>query len=416
MGLEPAPASARVHVAFFGRRNAGKSSLVNAVAGQDVALVSDVKGTTTDPVQKAMELAPLGPVVLIDTPGFDDEGGLGELRVQRARRVVNRTDVAVIVAEAGITEAGVEAELAAILRAAGIPFLVALNKADVLPALPVEGPGEFTGDVARIPVSAKTGFNIDALRAAIVQLASGTAAASPKSLVAGIVSAGDLAVLVVPIDAGAPAGRLILPQQQTIRDILEAGAGALVTRDTELTAALGRLAAAPALVITDSQAFAEVARAVPPEIPLTSFSILFARRSGALESSLAGAAVLDRLGDGDRVLVCEGCTHRRRCDDIGTVKLPRMIRRHTGAEPDFVFQSGGDFPDDLSPYALVLHCGACMLGAAETRSRRLAAERQGVAFTNYGIAIAKMTGVLQRSVAVFTAAVFTAAGFADNNG
>ena len=407
MNMNETPSSSRVHIAFFGRRNVGKSSLVNAVTGQDLALVSDVKGTTTDPVHKAMELLPLGPVVIIDTPGIDDEGTLGEMRVRRAKRVLNKTDVAVLVVESSATTASTalvqaEEELVEIFREKNIPFVIALNKSDLSSPPLGDVPASDISIPEAIPVSAKTGFNVNFFKEKITELASGEE--TEKRLVADLIRPLDFVLLVVPIDKAAPKGRLILPQQQTIRDILEAGAVAIVVRDFELKETLAKLKEKPALVITDSQAFAQVSAEVPDDIPLTSFSILFARYKGSLESSLRGVAMLDSLQDGDKVLVCEGCTHHRQCDDIGTVKLPRMIRGFTGKEPEFSFCSGGDFPDDLSGhgYKLVIHCGACMLNDREIQYRRLSAEDQGIPFTNYGIAIAKTQGILARSVAVFS--------------
>ena len=408
--MNETPSSGRVHIAFFGRRNVGKSRLVNAVTGQDIALVSDVKGTTTDPVHKAMELLPLGPVVIIDTPGIDDEGTLGEMRVRRAKRVLNKTDVAVLVAEASAPLGQAETELVGIFREKNIPFIVALNKSDLSPLLTEEdGPTSALSLPETLLVSAKTGFNVNVLKDRIAGLvrSDGTG----KRLVADLIRPLDIVLLVVPIDKAAPKGRLILPQQQTIRDVLEAGAIAVVVRDTELKGALARLRGAdgkgegkPALVITDSQAFAQVSKIVPKDIPLTSFSILFARYKGSLESSLDGVAMLDKLQDGDKVLICEGGTHHRQCDDIGTVKLPGMIKAFTGKEPEFSFCSGGDFPDDLSGYGyrMVIHCGGCMLNDREMQYRRLSAEDQNVPFTNYGITIARTKGILARSVAVFS--------------
>ena len=408
MGLNETPSSGRVHIAFFGRRNVGKSRLVNAVTGQDIALVSDVKGTTTDPVHKAMELLPLGPVVIIDTPGIDDEGTLGEMRVRRARRVLNKTDVAVLVAEAASPLGQAEAELVDIFREKNIPFIVALNKSDLSPLLTEDGaPADALSLPETLLVSAKTGFNVNVLKDKIAALVRNDGAG--KRLVADLIRPFDIVLLVVPIDKAAPKGRLILPQQQTVRDILEAGAIAIVVRDSELRGTLAKLSGTdgrckPALVITDSQAFSHVSALVPRDIPLTSFSILFARHKGWLESSLEGVAMLGKLQDGDKVLICEGCTHHRQCDDIGTVKLPRMIRTFTGKEPEFSFCSGGDFPDDLSGYGykMVIHCGGCMLNDREMQYRRLSAEDQSVPFTNYGITIAKTQGILARSVEMFS--------------
>jgi [FeFe] hydrogenase H-cluster maturation GTPase HydF len=385
-----------VHIGFFGLRNVGKSSLVNAVTGQDLALVSEVKGTTTDPVNKAMELLPLGPVVIIDTPGIDDEGTLGELRVARARRVLNKTDAAVLVTDAGAALCPVEEELVGIFKAKNIPYIIARNKCDLLSD---SGEDKVPTTDNVIPVSAKTGHNIYELKEKIAAIVNKRE--PQRRLVADLIRPMDLVVLVIPIDKAAPKGRLILPQQQVIRDILDTGAIALAIRDSELKETLARPGLRPALVITDSQVFAKVDAEVPPDIPLTSFSILFARQKGWLESAVQGVAALDALRGGDKILICEGCTHHRQCDDIGTVKLPRMIRGHTGVEPDFKFRSGGDFPDDLSPYRIVIHCGACMLNDREMHYRSRCAADQGVPFTNYGITIAHINGILQRSIAVF---------------
>jgi len=390
------PSANRVHIGFFGLRNTGKSSLVNAVTGQELAVVSDVKGTTTDPVYKAMELLPLGPVMIIDTPGIDDEGALGALRVRRARQVLNKTDVAVLVTSSDIAPNGalcaIEEELIDIFQAKNIPFIIALNKYD----LQTTPPPAHHSPLPIIPVSAKTGFNIHELKEQIAALAAPEA--STLRLVGDLVKPLDLVLLVIPIDKAAPKGRLILPQQQVIRDILEAGAVAAAVRDFELKEALARLGK-PALVITDSQAFAQVSADVPQDVPLTSFSILFARYKGFLETSVRGVAALESIQDGGKILICEGCTHHRQCDDIGTIKLPRWIREHTGKEPEFCFCSGGDFPEDLSPYAMIIHCGACMLNDREMHYRRRCAEDQNIPFTNYGITIARIRGILDRSLA-----------------
>ena len=386
----------RIHIAFFGRRNAGKSSLVNAVTGQNLAIVSDVKGTTTDPVYKAMELLPLGPVVIIDTPGFDDEGELGELRVNRAKQVLNKTDAAVLVLDGEQPLASAlcvpEAELTGIFLAKKIPFIIVLNKSDLCNADSVN----MAASSEILPVSAKTGSNINLLKEKLAILASDE---EPEHrLAADLINANDFVVLVIPIDKAAPKGRLILPQQQMIRDILEAGAVAISVKESELSETLTNLGKKPALVITDSQVFAQVSAIVPPDIPLTSFSILFARYKGFLQTAVRGVTSLDNLQDGDKVLVCEGCTHHRQCDDIGTVKLPRLIRNYTGAEPDFSFCSGGDFPQELKSYKLIIHCGACMLNEREMRYRRALAEEQNIPFTNYGITIAHIQGILKRSI------------------
>ncbi len=392
MSMNSAPASERAHIGFFGCRNAGKSSLVNAVTGQALSVVSEVKGTTTDPVQKAMEILPLGPVVVIDTPGFDDEGPLGEKRVETARRILRRTDAAVLVADAvrGLTEQ--DRALLDLFRAREIPYVIAWNKCDLLPLLPDFGPDG-------VPVSALTGAGVWELKERIARILPDRD--SSRRLAGDLVSSGDAAVLVCPIDESAPRGRIILPQQQTLRDLLDAGACALVTRETELSEAMSRLAAPPKLVITDSQVFGCVSRIVPDEVPLTSFSILMARYKGFLRTAVAGVATVDRLRDGDRILMAEGCTHHRQCRDIGTVKIPGWLRAHTGRELVIETSSGTDFPEDLSPYALVIHCGGCMITQREVQYRMRAAEDQSVPFTNYGIVIARMTGTLERSLRLF---------------
>jgi [FeFe] hydrogenase H-cluster maturation GTPase HydF len=405
MGLNETPAANRPHIGFFGRRNAGKSSLVNAVTGQDLAIVSEVPGTTTDPVYKAMELLPLGPVMIIDTPGIDDEGTLGELRVRKARQVLSKTDAAVLVVDAVRGKTPADEELIAIFREKAVNFIVAYNKTDLIEETPGSGtaaPGEPAGSPGGEPVirvSAKTKANITELKERIAALA---VTSEPKlRLVGDLIHPADLVVLVVPIDKAAPKGRLILPQQQTIRDILEADAVAVVVKEFELRETLETLGRPPRLVITDSQVFAKVSADTPQEIPLTSFSILFARYKGSLAQTVRGVKALDTLADGDRVLIAEGCTHHRQCDDIGTVKLPRWIRNHTGKTAEFVFTSGTEFPGDLSPYKLIVHCGACMLNEREVKYRHRCAADQGVPMTNYGILIASIQGILKRSVAMF---------------
>ncbi|MCL2229962.1 MAG: [FeFe] hydrogenase H-cluster maturation GTPase HydF [Treponema sp.] len=404
MGLNETPQANRVHIAFFGRRNAGKSSLVNAVTGQNLAIVSEIKGTTTDPVYKSMELLPLGPVVIIDTPGFDDEGDLGELRVERAKQVLNKTDIAVMVLDGEANETSLsstENELIALFKSRNIPFIIAQNKQEILRASfepSVRNPCELFG-IESIPVSAKTGFNINLLKEKIASLAADD---DPKQrLVADLINPDDFVVLVIPIDKAAPKGRLILPQQQMIRDILEASASAIAVRETELEKTLFNLNKKPALVITDSQVFSQVSAIVPQEIPLTSFSILFARFKGFLETAVSGAAFIDNLEANDKILICEGCTHHRQCDDIGTVKIPRMILNYTSREMQYSFCSGGDFPQDLKCYKLIIHCGSCMLNEREMRYRRNLAMEQNIPFTNYGTAIAHMQGILKRSVEIF---------------
>ena len=391
-GMNQTPAGERVHIAFFGRRNAGKSSLVNAFTGQEMAIVSDVKGTTTDPVSKAMELLPLGPVQIIDTPGIDDEGALGELRVRRTRQVLNKTDLAILVVDAGIGMTAVEEELVALLKQKNVPWILAWNKSDLLETIPA-------GEGNTIWVSALTGLHIHELKELAAQTALKEEAKRP--LVSDLLEPGEVAVLVVPIDKAAPKGRLILPQQQTIRDILEAGASALVCRDSELPQTLERLAQPPKIVITDSQVFGKVSKMVPPEVPLTSFSILMARYKGDLPLAVAGAAAVDSLHDGDKVLIAEGCTHHRQCDDIGTVKIPNWIRKRTGVEPEFVFSSGNSFPEDLSQFKMVIHCGGCTLPEREMKYRLACAADQGIPVTNYGILIAYLNGILKRTVEPF---------------
>ena len=382
------PAAERVHIAFFGRRNAGKSSLVNALTGQSVAIVSPVAGTTTDPVRKSMELLPLGPVVMIDTPGLDDEGEVGSLRVGRALRELNRADIAVLVVDAAAGMADEDRALLERFEQKGIPHLTVFNKCDLRAASCGEG---------ELAVSARTGEGVEALKEALGHLVE---KGSERKLLGDLLEAGDLVLLVAPIDASAPKGRLILPQVRAIRDILDAHAACAVVQPQELPALLAK-AGRPRLVITDSQAFGTVKGMVPEDVPLTSFSILFARFKGVLESAVRGAEAVSTLRDGDKVLICEGCTHHRQCEDIGTVKLPGWIRRFSGAEPQFAFTSGGDFPDDLSPYKLVVHCGGCMLTEREMRYRRGLAADSGVPFTNYGTLIAHMNGILRRSLEPF---------------
>ena len=391
MSMNNTPSGERTHIGFFGRRNAGKSSIVNAVTGQDLAVVSDVKGTTTDPVSKAMELLPLGPVMVIDTPGYDDVGELGGLRVKKTRQVLNKTDIAVLVTDGTQPLQDTDRELMELFRAKEIPFLVVRNKADLLAEIP--------GDTDReIWVSALQGRKIQELKERIARLRQ---EAPEKRIIGDKLAPGDLAVLVVPIDKAAPKGRLILPQQQTIRDILEAGAGAIVVRDSELALTLQKLGRDPELVITDSQVFGPVSKLVPRQVPLTSFSILMARYKGLLEEAVRGAAAVAGLRDGDTVLIAEGCTHHRQCDDIGTVKIPNWLRKATGKELNIRVCSGTEFPDDLTGIALVVHCGGCMLGEREVRYRMKCAVDQGIPITNYGILIAHLNGILKRSVEIF---------------
>ena len=392
MGLNAQPSGERVHIGFFGLRNAGKSSVVNRVTGQTLSIVSDVKGTTTDPVQKAMELLPIGPVVIIDTPGIDDEGTLGAERIRRALRVLEKTDIAVLVTDSTRDLQPAEQELLELFRKREIPFIIAHNKTDLTSA-PAAVPEN------EIYVSAAADSNIRELKELIARAVKPTE--PEKRLVADLLAPNDTVVLVVPIDSAAPKGRLILPQQQTIRDILEAGAISLVTRETELTRTLESLREPPQLVITDSQAFGIVDKLVPKNVLLTSFSILFARYKGNLRQAILGAAQLNSLQDGDTVLISEGCTHHRQCGDIGTEKLPNWIRRFTGKDVQFSFTAGNEFPEDVSKYALVVHCGGCMLNEREMQYRLRHSAERNVPMTNYGIAIAHMHGILDRALALF---------------
>ena len=403
MGMNETPSADRVHIGFFGRRNAGKSSIVNKVTGQELAVVSDVKGTTTDPVSKAMELLPMGPVVIIDTPGIDDEGHLGELRVRKAKQVLNRVDVAVLVVDATVGKTSVDEELIRIFKEKEIPYLVVYNKADLLKTkdgnrLSSENKLNQNAEQS-IYASAATGQNIYELKERIASLA--VTDELKLRLVGDLLEPSDFAILVVPIDKAAPKGRLILPQQQTIRDVLEAGAAAIVIKEDELTNTLETLGKKPKLVITDSQVFAKVSKETPEDIWLTSFSILFARFKGNLKAAAAGAAAIDRLKDGDKILISEGCTHHRQCDDIGTVKLPRWIRNYTGKDLEFEYSSGRDFPEDVTKYSLIVHCGGCMLNEREMRYRQKCSLDQEIPITNYGIAIAYMQGILKSCVEMF---------------
>lgn len=391
MGLNNTPMAERIHIGIFGRRNAGKSSIINAMTGQNLAIVSDVAGTTTDPVLKAMELLPLGPVVIIDTPGLDDEGELGKLRVQKAYQVLNKTDIAVVVIDGSVGRTAADVAILERIREKNIPYIIVKNKSDLQAAEQDEE--------NEISVSAKTGQNIYELKERITALV--PKEDMTRKIVGDLLEPNDLAVLVVPIDSAAPKGRLILPQQQTIRDILEAGAVSVVTRDHELKETLASIGRKPRLVITDSQIFGRVSKEVPADIQLTSFSILMARYKGNLEPNVKGARALEQLQDGDTVLISEGCTHHRQCEDIGTVKLPRWIREHTGKDLQFAFTSGTEFPLDLSPYKLIVHCGGCMLNEREMKYRLKCAEDQGIPMTNYGICIAYINGILERSLAPF---------------
>ncbi len=400
MSLNNTPSADRVHIGFFGRRNVGKSSVVNAVTGQELAVVSEVKGTTTDPVQKAMELLPMGPVVVIDTPGFDDVGTLGELRVRKTKQILNKTDVAVLVLDATVAVSETEKELLRIFREKEIPYVLAVNKEDLRKqedALPEDYLSEESKNIVRI--SARTGFQIEELKEKIARLT--VAGENERRIVGDLLKPSDFVVLVVPIDSAAPKGRLILPQQQTIRDILEAHAVSIVVREHELKETLKSLGKKPAMVITDSQAFARVSEDTPRDIPLTSFSILFARYKGNLDLLVQGAEAIERLQDGDKVLISEGCTHHRQCDDIGSVKIPHWLKSYTGKQLEIEFSSGMEFPEELSEYKLIIHCGGCMLNEREMKYRLKCARDQGIAITNYGTAIAYMQEILTRSVEIF---------------
>ncbi len=392
MSLNNTPSADRLHIAFFGKRNAGKSSVVNAVTGQELAIVSDTLGTTTDPVTKAMELLPLGPVVIIDTPGIDDEGELGRLRVRKSYQVLNKTDIAVLVVAADIGLSHEDKELTERFKDKNIPYIIAYNKSDIA-AVSAQSDSE-------IVVSAKTGENINELKEKIAALSKKPE--STKTIVSHMLKKEDIAVLVVPIDESAPKGRLILPQQQTIRDLLDHHCTAVVTQPEELPQTLSSLAKKPAVVITDSQAFARVSKDTPDDIILTSFSILFANYKGNLRLAVEGVKALDTLKSGDKILISEGCTHHRQCGDIGTVKLPRLIQKYTGlSDLEYEWTSGTGFADKLTGYKMIIHCGGCMLSEREMQYRLKCARDEGVPITNYGTAIAYMNGILKRSLSIF---------------
>lgn len=399
MSLNATPSSERVHIGIFGKRNAGKSSLINAITGQNLAIVSEAKGTTTDPVYKAMELLPLGPVMIIDTPGIDDEGVLGNLRIQKAYQVLNKTDIALVIIDAAVGPSAEDLRLIKRINTKKIPLLIVINKCETI------NEDKKTAYQALLPngkllfVSAEQKLNIFELKEAIAQTV--PADENKAQIVADLLSPSDFVVLVVPIDSAAPKGRLILPQQQTIRDILEADAAAIVVKENELTNTLQNLGKRPKLIITDSQVFKKVAAETPADILLTSFSILFARYKGNLQTAVQGVTALDSLEDGDKILIGEGCTHHRQCDDIGTVKLPRWIKEYTGKNPEFIFTSGTEFPLNLSPYKMIIHCGACMLNEREMQYRIKCAADQNIPFTNYGITIAYINGILKRTVEPF---------------
>ena len=399
MSLNATPSSERVHIGIFGKRNAGKSSLINAITGQNLASVSEAKGTTTDPVYKAMELLPLGPVMIIDTPGIDDEGVLGSLRIQKAYQVLNKTDIALVIIDAAVGPSAEDLRLIERINTKKIPLLIVINKCETINEDKKTAYQALLSNGKLLFVSAEQKLNIFELKEAIAQTV--PADENKAQIVADLLSPSDFVVLVVPIDSAAPKGRLILPQQQTIRDILEADAAAIVVKENELTNTLQNLGKRPKLVITDSQVFKKVAAETPADILLTSFSILFARYKGNLQTAVQGVTALDSLEDGDKILIGEGCTHHRQCDDIGTVKLPRWIKEYTGKNPEFIFTSGTEFPLNLSPYKMIIHCGACMLNEREMQYRIKCAVDQNIPFTNYGITIAYINGILKRTVEPF---------------
>lgn len=391
MSLNSVASANRTHIGFFGLRNAGKSSVVNAITNQEMSLVSEFKGTTTDPVSKAMEILPLGPVVIIDTPGMDDEGKLGELRIKRTLETLKKVDIAVLIVDGSIGLQAVDYELIDLFKEKELPYFIVYNKSDLLETIPEEKSNE-------IYVSAKDSYKINELKEKIAHVIK---PGKERYLVRDLLQEDDIVVLVIPIDSSAPKGRLILPQQQAIRDVLDAHASCVVSQVDQLDSAIRSLKKKPRMVITDSQAFKEVSKIVPDDIYLTSFSILMARFKGSLETVVSGANTLDSLKDGDTILISEGCTHHRQCEDIGTVKIPNWIQTYTNKKLNFEFTSGHGFKEDVSKYALIIHCGACMLNEKEVQSRMIDAKNQSIPFTNYGISIAKMNGILDRSIAIF---------------
>lgn len=395
MSLNQTPSANRIHIGFFGRRNAGKSSVVNAVTNQELSVVSEVKGTTTDPVTKAMELLPIGPVLIIDTPGFDDEGSLGELRIKKTKQVLNKTDIAVLVVDATEGMSAIDHQLIEIFKQKNINYFIVYNKCDLID---VKTMIKLSSEDNSVLVSATDMKNIDQLKEKIALMAD---LGEEKYLVRDLVSAGDVVILVTPIDSAAPKGRLILPQQQTIRDLLEADAAAIVIKENEVEQTLKLLNKKPRMIITDSQAFNVVSKSTPADIPLTSFSILMARYKGFLASAVDASVAIDNLQDGDKILISEGCTHHRQCGDIGTVKLPKWLESYTGKNLNYEFSSGGTFPEDLSPYKVVIHCGGCTLNEREVQYRMKCANDQGIPFTNYGTVIAMTQGILTRSLEIF---------------
>lgn len=390
MSLNNTPSSERTHIAFFGKRNAGKSSTVNAVTNQSLSIVSDTKGTTTDPVFKAMELLPAGPVMIIDTPGFDDEGKLGNLRIEKTMQILAKTDIAVLIIDASIGISEEDKRLTDIFKEKNIDYIIAFNKSDLLETIPTANENE-------IFISSAKKTNIDKLKEMIASLCSKNS--HNKTIISHLLKEDDVVILVTPIDESAPKGRLILPQQQTIRDIIDKHAVSVVVQPSQLKTTLSLLKQKPKLVITDSQVFAEVAKDTPDDIKLTSFSILFANYKGVLEQSVRGVKALDSLRDGDRILISEGCTHHRQCGDIGTVKLPKLIEKYTGVKPTYDFSSGTDYPGNR--YKMIIHCGGCMLSDREMKNRLSIASTADIPFTNYGIAISYMNGILKRTIEIF---------------
>ena len=395
MGMNDTPLANRVHIGFFGRRNAGKSSVVNAVTGQELSVVSDIKGTTTDPVTKTMELLPMGPVLIIDTPGFDDDGVLGEKRIKKTKQVLNKTDVAVLVVDATVGMTAADYEIVDIFRKKDIKYILVYNKCDLLE---VKDMIRLSSEENAVLVSAKDKKNIDQLKEKIAFM---TDDKKERKLVSDLVEAEDVVILVIPIDDSAPKGRLILPQQQIIRDLLETGAVVVAVKENEVKNTFDKLSKKPKLVITDSQVFKTVSENIPSDIMLTSFSILMARYKGFLQTAINGAFAIDELKDGDKILIAEGCTHHRQCEDIGTVKLPNWLKTYTGKEFEFDFCSGNDYPEELQQYKLIIHCGGCMLSEREVRYRMKCASDAGVPFTNYGTVIALTQGILTKTIEVF---------------
>lgn len=395
MNLNQTPLANRIHIAFFGIRNAGKSSIMNALTNQNISVVSDIKGTTTDPVHKTMELLPLGPVNIIDTAGLDDEGTLGNLRIEKTLQILNKTDIAILVIDSTQGFTTFDQQILQKITEKNIPYLIVYNKIDLVDDFSTK----FTLNEHSIALSTLEKTGIETLKEKLAQL---KPKANEKFILKDIINAQDIVILVIPIDKAAPKGRLILPQQQVIRELLDIGATAIMTQDDNLADTLANLKTKPKLVITDSQAFGKVNKILPQDIELTSFSILFARYKGNLTKQVQAVKVLDTLQDNDNILIAEGCTHHRQCGDIGTVKLPNWIKNYTKANPEFIFTSGTEFPNDLSKYKLIIHCGGCMLNQAEMQSRLKKAHEQNIPMSNYGTTIAYIHGILNRTLHVFS--------------